>query len=172
MRLLLALRCFFSILFSRRLPAEALALSPPSEPPALPPPPAVDAGALRREGALQLLGLLQREGRLVDFLEEDIGSYTDAQIGAAVRDIHKGCRRAISEHVPLQPVLAQPDGASVRIEPGFSPARIRLVGNVVGAPPFTGTLRHPGWWSERVALPSVTADHDPTVIAPAEVELG
>jgi len=119
MRLLLALRCFFLILFQRRLPPEAAALLPaaaPSEPAKLPPAPSSDDLAkTRREaatrGAVQLLALFQREGRLIDFLEEDITSYADAQVGAAVRDIHKGCKRALAEHVHVEPVLAQLDGA-------------------------------------------------------------
>ncbi len=181
MRLILALRCFFLILFARRLPAEAAALLPaPAPQPALPPPSppapspeelarAAEEGA--RRGALQLLGLLQREGRLVDFLEEEIAGYSDAQIGAAVRDIHKGCKKALAEHVGVKPVLAEKEDARVKVEPGFDPSRIRLVGNVVGEPPFTGVLKHPGWRGDGVKLPSLPASVDPSVIAPAEVEL-
>jgi len=179
MRLLLAIRCFFLILFARRLPSDAAALlpAPPApEPPKLPPGPSPDDLVKARNesasrGAVQLLALLQREGRLIDFLEEDITTYADAQIGAAVRDIHKGCKRALAEHVRVEPVLAQLDGAPVSVDPGFDPSRIKLVGNVVGEPPFKGILRHPGWRGAGVRLPDPTTAADPTVIAPAEVEL-
>lgn len=173
MRLLLAIRCFFLVLFQRRLPPEAAALLPaPAPAPALPPAPSEnDLAKATTRGAVQLLALLQREGRLIDFLEEDITSYTDAQVGAAVRDIHKGCKKALAEHVHVEPVLAQLDGAPVAVEPGFDPSRIKLVGNVVGQPPWKGILRHPGWRGAGVSLPDPTPSADPTVIAPAEVEL-
>jgi hypothetical protein len=180
MRLLLAIRCFFLILFYKRLPEDAAALLPATEKPptALPPPeaeivakPAVDGKAEVRRGAVQLLALLQREGRLLDFLQEDIDGYADDQIGAAVRDIHRGCKKVLAEHAPLEPVLPGAENASVRVDPGFDPSRIRLTGNVVGEPPFTGTLRHHGWRTAKVVLPELTASTDPSVVAPAEVEL-
>jgi hypothetical protein len=184
MRFLLALRCFFLILFYKRLPEDAATLLPaPERPAALPPPeaeivtkaevekPKVDGKAQLQRGAVQLLALLQREGRLLDFLQEEIDGYSDDQIGAAVRDIHRGCKKVLAEHAPLEPVLAGQENASVRVDPGFDPSRIRLTGNVVGEPPFTGTLRHHGWRTARVVLPELTGTTDPTVVAPAEVEL-
>jgi hypothetical protein len=120
---------------------------------------------------VQLLAILQREGRLLDFLQEDVDGYSDAQIGAAVRDIHRGCKKALAEHMPLEPVLREAENAQVRVDPGFDPSRIRLVGNVVGEPPFTGALRHHGWRIARVTLPALARGTDPTVVAPAEVEL-
>jgi hypothetical protein len=88
-----------------------------------------------------------------------------------VRDIHRGCRKALQEHMPLEPVLREPENAQVRVDPGFDPSRIRLVGNVVGEPPFTGALRHHGWRIAKVQLPSPARGTDPSVVAPAEVEL-
>jgi hypothetical protein len=173
MRLFAAFRAFFAVLFGR-------AQEPAKELPAPPPPaaPAVDIGAIERRaemrGALQLLSLLQREGRLVDFLAEPIDGYSDAQIGAAVRDVHRGLRRARGEHLPTEPVLAEREEAQVRVDPGFDPRRIRLTGRVVGEPPFTGTLRHHGWRVREVKLPELVrseAEPDLTVVAPAEVEL-
>lgn len=191
MRLILAIKCFFLVLFAKRLPADAAALLPPAPEPApkeLPvreaelvtreeavitpapePPPAKKEDGAR--GAVQLLSLLQREGRLLDFLQEEIDAYSDAQIGAAVRDIHRGCRKALKDHLPLEPVLDQPENATIRVDPGFDPTRIRLVGNIMGEPPYTGTLRHHGWRLAKVQLPSLTAAQDPSVVAPAEVEL-
>ena len=196
LRFLLAWKCFFLVLFAGRLPAEAASLLPPSDlqPAKLPPrdvpdvevrelprPTPVDAERTKAaqpdtldfqaRGAVQLLGLLQREGRLLDFLDENIDSYGDSQVGAAVRDIHRGCKKALAEHLQLEPVLKDADNASVKIDAGFDASRIRLVGNVAGKPPFFGTLRHPGWRGVSVKLPALPASHDPTVIAPAEVEL-
>ncbi len=171
MRFILALKCFFLVLFAKRLPAGAAALLPVQpEPPQLEPP-KHDGAKDAVRGAVQLLSLLQREGRLLDFLQEDIDSYPDAQIGAAVRDIHRGCRKALAEHLPIEPVLRDAENATVRVDPGFDPSRIRLVGNVMGEPPYTGTLRHHGWRTARITLPAVTGTHDPTVVTPAEVEI-
>lgn len=130
------------------------------------------AGVSVHRGAVQLLGVLQREGRLLDFLMEDIDSYNDAQIGAAVRDIHRGCRKALGEHLKVRPIRSEPDEAVVRIPEGYDPSRIRLVGRVTGRPPFEGTLRHHGWCTGEINLSDIPAGHDPTVICPAEVELG
>jgi uncharacterized protein DUF2760 len=196
MRLWLAIKCFFLVLFARRLPGDAAMLLPaeamkgrllPPEEAELVPPPSIGgvpeldstqpmtAPLLKptdgNGAAVQLLAVLQREGRLLDFLQEDVDSYSDAQIGAAVRDIHRGCKKALAEHMPLEPVLREAENAQVRVDVGFDPSRIRLVGNVVGEPPFTGALRHHGWRIGKVTLPSPPRGTDPTVVAPAEVEL-
>lgn len=123
------------------------------------------------DAALQLLSLLQREGRFVDFLEEDIASFADAQIGAAARVVHEGCRRALREHVPLEPVRSEDEGAKVTLAKGFDAKSIRVTGNVTGEPPFTGTLAHRGWRAKEVKLPKMAEGHDARVIAAAEVEL-
>lgn len=123
------------------------------------------------EAALQLLALLQREGRFVDFLEEDVASFSDAQIGAAARVVHDGCRKAIREHLPLEPVRPEDEGSKVKLEKGFDAKRVRLTGNVTGEAPFTGTLAHRGWKVKEVKLPKMTEGHDATIVAPAEVEV-
>lgn len=130
------------------------------------PPPAPDPRA-----ALQLLALLQREGRLVDFIEEDLAGFPDASIGAAARTVHAGCKRAIEEYFRLEPVFREQEGARVTVAPGFDPTAIRLTGNVVGAPPFQGALRHHGWRAREVKLPPAKDGGDQTLVAPAEVEL-
>jgi hypothetical protein len=178
-RIYLAFLCFFRILLGRRLPTEVLALPPPPPPAAELPAPSptssvekprkkvADAGP----GALQLLALLQREGRLVDFLSEDIGGYDDASIGAAVRDIHKGCSKVLREHFGVEPVIVGEENEAITVDSGFDPVRIRLVGNVTGSGPFKGTLRHHGWRAAKVTLPTLADGVDTTVVAPAEVEL-
>ena len=120
---------------------------------------------------MQLLGLLQREGRLVDFLREDIQLYEDEQIGAAVRAIHESCRQVLSEHLILEPVLNGTEGDEVTVPKDFDPSAIRLTGNVSGEPPFRGTLRHPGWQAKQVKLPAQPSGQDPKIVAPAEVEI-
>jgi hypothetical protein len=119
---------------------------------------------------LRMLNILQREGRLVDFLLEDIGGIDDAQIGAAVRDIHRSCRKAIEEHLVLERIMAGDEGQEVTVPTGFDPAAIRLTGNVTGQPPFRGTLQHHGWRVKKINLPASTGT-DAMVIAPAEVQL-
>ena len=133
---------------------------------AAPPPPAPPP----TDAALRLLGALQEEGRLVDFLQEDLSAYPDDQLGAAVRGIHDGCRKALRERVTVEPVLRGAEGDPVTVDAGFDPAAVRLTGNVSGAPPFRGVLRHAGWRATAVALPE-RAGRDPRVLAPAEVEI-
>lgn len=121
--------------------------------------------------ALQLLSILQREGRFVDFLQEDVSSFSDADIGAAARVVHEGCTRALEDVITLAAVRTEAEGAKVELAVGFDANRTRVTGNVTGEPPFTGTLAHHGWRVEKVRLPELTPGHDPTIIAPAEVEL-
>jgi hypothetical protein len=122
------------------------------------------------QGALRLLALLQQEGRLVDFLEEDTEPYDDSQVGAAVRAIHTGCRKALHDRMRIERIFADEDGATVEVPAGFDAGALRLTGNVHGQPPFRGTLQHGGWRASDVALPR-NAGVDPSVLAPAEVEV-
>jgi hypothetical protein len=123
------------------------------------------------DAALQLLSLLQREGRFIDFLEEDVASFSDADIGAAARVVHSGCRKALREHVKLEPVRTEEEGAKVSLPADSSPAEVKLTGNVQGKGPHTGTLRHRGWRAVDVKLPTAVAGHDAHIVAQAEVEL-
>jgi hypothetical protein len=168
----LALRCFFRVLAGKPVPGEALPAAP--EPPRALPPPAVSEEE-RRAPAVSLLALLQKEGRLVDFLLEEISEYTDAQVGAAVRSIHTGCARVLREQVGVEPVLPGEESSPVTVEKGFDPSRIRLIGNVTGAPPFSGRLLHHGWRAGAATGSGLAAPpprgHDLTVISPAEVEI-
>lgn len=125
-----------------------------------------------RRGAVQLLGILQREGRLLDFLMENVDGYSDAQIGAAVRDIHRGCRKALAEHIKPQPIRSEADESVVRIQSGYDSSQVRLIGRVTGRPPFEGTLRHHGWRASDIHLSDIPSGHDTSVICPAEVEIG
>ena len=137
---------------------------------------AADAGDQRNdqrlEGALQVLGLLQREGRLVDFLRESLEEHADAQIGAAVRDIHRGCRKVLEEHLRLEPVMPGREEGPVVVPRGFDPTEVRLIGKASGDPPFRGTLVHHGWRAVDVKLPTLSDGVDRRVLAPAEVRLG
>lgn len=123
------------------------------------------------DAALQLLGILQREGRFVDFLEEDISSFSDTEVGAAARVVHDGCAKALHEHFDLSPVRTEEEGSKITLVDGFDAAEIRLTGNVVGEPPFEGSLQHRGWRITEVKLPKLTEEHEVKVIAPAEIEL-
>ncbi|MFN3197746.1 MAG: DUF2760 domain-containing protein [Bradymonadia bacterium] len=121
--------------------------------------------------ALQVLSILQREGRLIDFLQEDLAGAGDADIGAAARVVHEGCKRALSEYVSVEAIRTEMEGDPVTLEKGFDPEAHRLTGNVVGAPPFKGTLAHHGWRVSTIKLPELAEGRDPHVVAPAEVEL-
>jgi hypothetical protein len=148
-------------LFALAILWPAAPAAPPVPVPAPPPP---------DTAALELLAALQEEGRLVDFLTEDITPYSDAQVGAAVRDIQAKCRKALEACVKLEPILRGAENDPVTIEAGFDPAAVRLTGNVTGGPPFRGVLRHAGWRAIAVTL-GARAGRDARVIAPAEVEL-
>ncbi len=163
-RIGIAFRAFGQALRDRSFAQEAqkLLVAPPVQ--ELPPP--------KPSGApLRLLALLQREGRLLDFLLEEIQAYPDAQIGAAVRDIHRQCQAALREHLELEPVLPQSEGASVEVTAGFDPSAIRLTGNVTGQPPFRGTLQHHGWRVRALKLAPPPEGQDEFILMPAEVEL-
>jgi hypothetical protein len=121
--------------------------------------------------ALQVLGALQRDGRLIDFIQQDIAAFEDAEVGAAARVVHDGCRRALRAMLQLSPVMHEAEGQGVSIQSGYDPQAIRLTGNVSGEPPFRGKLQHKGWRANDLTLPEVIGDHDCSVIAPAEIEL-
>ncbi len=123
------------------------------------------------DAALQLLGLLQKEARFIDFIEEDIAAYSDADIGVAARVVHEGCRKAINEHFTLAPVRSEAEGNKITLQQGFDAATVRLTGNIVGTAPFTGTLIHKGWQVTNVRLPKLTQGHNAAIIVAAEVEL-
>jgi hypothetical protein len=145
------------------------ALPPPApereakKPAVIAPPPA--------DAALQLLAIFQREGRLVDFLEQDVASFDDADIGAAARAVHEGCRKALRAHATVAPIRAEDEGANVTLETGFDTSQVKLSGDVKGAGPWKGVLKHRGWKATDVKLPTPVAGHDARVIAAAEVEL-
>ena len=144
---------------------KAPAAPPEKKTPPKPKPPA-------RSEALTLLATLQREARLVDFIKEPIAGYDDAQIGAAVRDIHRDCGKILDRLFDLQPVVAQSEGETVEVPAGFDPGRYRLVGNVTGDPPHRGTLAHHGWEAKKCEIPEWTgSDAAARLVAAAEVEL-
>jgi len=168
-RLKFAFRTFFSILDHSRIPPDVVeALVGPREAPpaATPPPPPPESN----DRALQMLAILPRHGRLIDFLMEDLGTYSDAQIGAAVRDVHSGCRSALDRYLTLGPVIDDEEGRPVTVSREADPSAVKVVGNVAGAPPFRGILRHRGWDASRAALPPLPASGR-SILAPAEVEV-
>lgn len=157
----------FRVLGSPSLAAKVVALEAPAaiEKPVEPPP------EKSHSAGLAVLALLQREGRLIDFLREDVSSFTDADIGAAARVVHAGSRKVVDQYLTLEPVLKDAEGATVTVPVGFNAERIRLTGNVAGQPPFRGALKHHGWIATSIRLPAISSALDPRVIAPAEVEL-
>ena len=121
--------------------------------------------------AQQLLGLLQREARFVDFVQEDVVGYSDAEVGAAARVVVEGCRKVLGAHFSIAPVRSEPEGSRVTLAAGFDATAVRLTGNVVGQAPFTGTLGHRGWRVTEARLPQLTDDKAAAILAQAEVEL-
>jgi hypothetical protein len=120
---------------------------------------------------MHLLAVLQREGRFVDFLSEDLDLHEDSQIGAAVRNIHENCKKAIQKYIALQAVMDRNEGDEVTVEKGFDPEAIKLTGNVTGEPPFKGVLRHKGWKAVNIEIPGLASTDRPGMVCPAEVEI-
>lgn len=123
------------------------------------------------ESALQLLRLFQEEGRLIDFLNEDLTGFSDEDIGAAARVVHKGSQKVLNNYFTLSPVRAEEESTSVTLEAGFDNQAIQLTGKVTGNPPYTGTLIHKGWQADKCELPTLTHGHNSQILAKAEVEL-
>lgn len=181
-RLLLAFKTFFSILGSAELAERVRAIEsgphPPKEPARLPveekpaPLKPMKPPVPSRSDALSLLETLQREARFLDFIQEEISGYTDQQVGAAVREVHRGCQGVLTRMFALEPVIPGEEGSSFTVSPGEAAARIHLVGNVSESRPVTGILVHAGWQATKVELPHWTGDiaHQ-RILAPAEVEV-
>lgn len=123
------------------------------------------------DAALQLLSLLQKEARFIDFIKEDVSAYGDADVGVAARVVHEGCIKALNEHFTMKPVREEQEGSRLTLAEGFDAASVRLTGNIVGSAPFTGTLVHKGWQVTDIRLPKMTEGHNANIIAAAEVEL-
>ena len=121
--------------------------------------------------ALTLLAAFQREGRLIDFLQQEVAGFSDEDIGAAGRVVHAGCQKAFRQFFMIAPAAQGSEGGPITVPSGFDAQRIRLTGNVSGQPPFKGTLKHHGWVATEIRMPSISDALDPRVIAPAEVEL-
>lgn len=184
MRLWLAISVFFQVLFSgetaRRVQA-ALSGQAPTAKPTEPKPAAVETKPTPspaakpkpvRSEALTLLATLQREARLIDFLQEKLDGYEDAQIGAAVRDVHRDAAKTLERLFALKPLNSEAEGATLEVAAGFDPARFQLTGNVTGQPPFRGQMVHHGWVATRCDLPVWSGSEAAAkIVAPTEVEL-
>jgi hypothetical protein len=168
----LAFRAFFNLLFRGELSDAVLAdlgLTKKSAAPVKPAAPPAPARTTS-DGALQFLGILQRDSRLVDFLMEDISAYADDQVGAAVRELHDQCRDALARYVTLQPVVDGVEGTFTKA-PSKDPNVVKFIGNVPAKTPDGGTLRHKGWRVSKIDLPALAAQQDATILAPAEIEI-
>lgn len=119
----------------------------------------------------QLLTILQKEGRFVDFLQEDIEQFDDAQIGAAARQVHGGCREALKGYLGIKPVIDAAEGSEVEIDADFDPSKIKLMGKIKGKPPYRGIVMHPGWRFSTIKLPDISTQKQSEIITPAEVEI-
>jgi len=186
-RIWMAWVCFFRLLFDGTFAArvravmnsEANAASAAADQadeaaaarPVEPTPESTDTPRLRSAPALQLLGLMQREGRFVDFLQQDLTGFSDEDVGSAARLVHDGCRRALQSRATITPCRAEAEGAQVTLAPGFDAQTVKISGNLAGQPPYHGVLRHGGWKIQALELPELVGDADPEVIQPAEVEL-
>jgi len=130
----------------------------------------MEAGSLSPE-PFRLLKLLQAESRLLDLLMEDLSGFDDATIGASVRGVHAKARKILRDTVEMVPIISGNEGDSSRVEPGFDPAAIRLVGAVSGLPPFEGRICHPGWRVKSHKIPVAQPGASGLVLEQAEIEL-
>lgn len=171
-RLGMAFRVLFDSSFAaqvgsglKALATQELLAKGPKTPPKPVPPEKLHASGLF------VLAALQREGRLIDFLLQDVAAFSDEEVGAAARVVHSGCAKALQQYLAFEPAIKAEEGASYTVPAGFDAQKVRLTGNVTGQPPFKGTVKHHGWFAREVRLPAVAEGLDPRVIAPAEVEL-
>lgn len=180
MRIFVAIRAFFAALFSRQVAEAFAAILAGKEPerqaeqqPVTAAPPEPDKPKqTARNDAVTLLAALQREARFVDIVKEPLNDYSDAQIGAAARDVLRDCATVLDRLFGLHPIAEQEDGTHVETPPKFDSGRYRLTGNVAGEPPFSGTLVHHGWEAARCELPTWSgSDEAALVVAPVEVEV-
>jgi hypothetical protein len=169
--------CWFRVLFDGEFAARVFevrsapkALAEPAPAPVATAVSAPSAAPVELDTALQLLGLLQREGRLIDFLQQDVSAFPDADVGAAARVVHEGCRRALRAHANVVSVRSEAEGSSITVQ-NQDLAALKLIGNVTGVAPYRGVLRHRGWRIESFKLPTRVGSEDLAVVAPAEVEL-
>lgn len=176
-RIGLAFRLFFGVLFNAALaerlrplltqaaePAAATTLAPKPEPKAKKTP--------ARSDALNLLAMLQREARLVDFIQEPISGYSDEQIGAAVRDVHRDCATVLARVFALRPVREEAEGSTIELPGEFDAARYRLTGRVPEQPPYRGSLAHHGWQATQCVLPEWAGTDDAAmIVSPAVLEV-
>ena len=177
-RISLAVGTFFKIIFDRRFAARVQVLcaaeptaAPPTATPAAEKPAVSPLREAAPDAALQLLGLLQREARFIDFIQEDVAGYADAEVGAAARLVHEGSRKVLRENFTIQPIREEAEGSRITLPEGFDAAMIRVTGNVVGQPPFHGSITHRGWQVVDSRLPKLAGSHQVRIIAAAEVEL-
>ena len=180
-RITYALQSFFAVLTRGELPAalvRELGLTPAA--PATPPGSEQHTASAQEaeqalpdtgDRAVQLLALLQRDGRLIDFFTENIASYSDAQVGAAARQVHESCRQVLERYLELEPIIASDEGQAVTVQEDVDPATTKLIGNTTGKPPLRGVLRHRGWRVTHMRLPSLPDGTGRSVVAPAEVEI-
>ena len=180
MRIILALRVFFLILVNAKLAGEVRQLLQPPAPTQESPAPKASpaqpsSAAVPRSGrsdALTLLATLQRESRLVDLVSESLEQYSDAQIGAAARDVLRDCGKTLTRLFDLEPVVSEPEGAEIEVPAGFDADRYRVTGNTSGTPPFRGRVVHHGWRANTCQLPSWNGRRDSAnIIAAAEVDV-
>lgn len=167
--LALGLVVLVTILVGRRPKADAGSAAVEAARPAPAPTHASQAVA----DVVSFLAMLQAKGRLVDFLMDDINAHDDAQVGAAARVVHAGCRAVLQEHFQIRPVRDEGEGSTVQIAASYPADEYRLLGKIRGPAPFSGVLVHHGWKTDVVKLPRLV--RSPTdrlpAIAPAEVEL-
>jgi len=175
-----AFRAFFGCLFnaeaSTRVKAaladETAAIAAPEKPDVKKktPPPAPVKPA--RSEALTLLAALQREARFVDFLQESLDGYPDAQVGAAARDVHRDCRAVVERMFAIRPLQKEEELSEVEVPTGFEPELYRLVGDVSGEGPYKGRLAHHGWRASKCETPQWNGSKEAAdVVSPAEVEI-
>ncbi|MEP3481999.1 MAG: DUF2760 domain-containing protein [Fuerstiella sp.] len=170
-RLGLAFKVLFNASFAKQVqdigsPAAVPHVPAEAKPAPVPKPPA-------RSDAITLLATLQREARALDFFKEPIADYSDAQIGAAVRDVHRQTGEVLERMFALRPLLDDSEGSTIQVPDGADANRFKLTGNVVpNAKDVSGELMHHGWKATKCEIAKWTGQADDSkVVAAAEIEV-
>lgn len=127
-------------------------------------------GGLKNDAVI-LLSTLQREARFIDFIKESLDSFTDAQIGAASRSVHRETKKTLERIFGIKELSENPEGNSIEIPQPADPDRYNLTGNVTSSA-NRGIIRHCGWKITRCEMPVWNGDEkNKEIISPMEVEI-
>ncbi len=126
---------------------------------------------VNNNAAKQLLKILQKQGRLLDFLTQNIDQFNDKEVANAAKVVHRGCNRALKKHCIIKAIYDTNENTNITLNPNFDRSKVNLTGNHHIKSPIKGILIHKGWQIESLSLPTLTEKANPDILQPAEIEV-